>query len=457
MGELFQRTAALDAAFHMHTYARKPVMFVRGSGMRLYDDDGREYLDFASGIGVVNAGHAHPAVAGAVSAQMERLVHVSNLFFVEHRDELAERLVDLFGGGARVFFANSGAEANEGAIKLARRWGTAQRGPACTTIVTAERSFHGRTLATLAATGQPSKQEAFEPLPAGFTHVPLNDLPALDAALTDEVCAVLLEPIQGEGGVFPCTEEYLWGARDLCEARGVLLMLDEVQTGFFRTGTAFAWQDYGVRPDVMTLAKGMANGLPIGALVADQDVADAFQPGDHGSTFGGGPVVCAAALATIDVLEAEHLGENAIRVGEYLRVGLENLAASTGEICEVRGRGLMTGVTLARPVAARVAAAALEGGHLGENAIRVGEYLRVGLENLAASTGEICEVRGRGLMTGVTLARPVAARVAAAALERGAVVLNAGDSILRFLPPLVCNTKEVDTLLSILSVAIGES
>ncbi len=375
-------------------------MFVRGSGMRLYDDDGREYLDFTSGIGVVNLGHAHPAVAAAVSTQMERLVHVSNLYFVEHRSELAERLVGLFGGDARVFFSNSGAEANEGAIKLARRWGKARRGDGCTTIVTAERSFHGRTLATLAATGQPSKQEAFEPLPAGFVHVPLNDLTALDAALTDDVCAVLLEPVQGEGGVFPCSEEYLAGARRLCDERGVLLMFDEVQTGFFRTGPAFAWQGYGVRPDVMTLAKGMANGLPIGAVLAGREVADAFQPGDHGSTFGGGPVVCAAALAAIDSLESEQLGENAVRVGAYLRSGLEALASSTGEITDVRGRGLMVGVTLARPVAGAVAVAAL---------------------------------------------------------EKGVVLLNVGDSILRFLPPLVCNTAEVDTLLGMLSATIGDS
>lgn len=400
MGETFARTTALDAAFHMHTYARKPVMFVRGSGMRLYDDDGREYLDFTSGIGVVNLGHAHPAVAAAVSAQMERLVHVSNLFYVEHRDELAERLVGLFGGDARVFFSNSGAEANEGAIKLARRWGKARHGETCTRIVTAERSFHGRTLATLAATGQPSKQEAFEPLPAGFVHVPLNDLVALAEALTDDVCAVLLEPIQGEGGVFPCTHEYLTGARRLCDERGILLMFDEVQTGFFRTGTAFAWQGYGVRPDVMTLAKGMANGMPIGAVLAQCDVADAFQPGDHGSTFGGGPVVCAAALATID---------------------------------------------------------ALEEGRLGENAERVGAYLREGLEGLAAATGAITEVRGCGLMVGITLSRPVAVAVAASALESGVVMLSVGDSILRFLPPLVCSTAEVDTLLGILSAAIGDS
>lgn len=400
MGEVFERAAALDAAFHMHTYARKPVMFVRGSGMHLYDDEGREYLDFTSGIGVVNLGHTHPAVAAAVSAQMNRLVHVSNLFYVEHRAELAERLVGLFGGDARVFFSNSGAESNEGAIKLARRWGRERHGADCTTIVTAERSFHGRTLATLAATGQPSKQEAFEPLPAGFVHVPLNDLAALDTALTGDVCAVLLEPVQGEGGVFPCTDEYLKGARSLCDERGVLLMFDEVQTGFFRTGTAFAWQGYGVRPDVMTLAKGMANGLPIGALIAGRDVADAFQPGDHGSTFAGGPVVCAAALATTDAL-----------------------------------------VT----------------GNLGDHAEHVGAYLREGLAALASATGEIAEIRGRGLMVGVTLMRPVAVRVAAAALEKGIVLLGSGDSILRFLPPLVCNTAEIDTLLGVLSVAIRES
>ncbi|PKQ20037.1 MAG: acetylornithine transaminase [Actinobacteria bacterium HGW-Actinobacteria-6] len=400
MGELFDTTTALDARVHMPTYARKPVMFVRGEGMRLYDDAGREYLDFIAGIGVVNLGHAHPAVTDAVCEQMSKLVHVSNLFYVEHRDELAERLIGLFGGGAKVFFANSGAEANEGAIKLARRYGKANGGESCTRIISAERSFHGRTLATLAATGQPSKQEAFEPLPSGFTHIPLNDIDALFAEMDQTVCAVLLEPIQGEGGVFECDPAYLSAVRTLCDERGVLLIFDEVQTGFFRTGTPFAWQGYGVKPDIMTLAKGMANGLPIGAVVAIDPVADAFRPGDHGSTFGGGPVVCAAALATIDALEAEHLGANAIAVGTYMREGLSALGVKTGAIIDVRGRGLMVGITLAEPIAARVASEAL---------------------------------------------------------EHGIVALNVGDSVLRFLPPLVCNKAEVDTLLQTLSAALGSS
>jgi acetylornithine/N-succinyldiaminopimelate aminotransferase len=389
MGAQFEHEAALDASVHMHTYARKPVMFVRGEGMRLWDDDGREYLDFVSGIGAVNLGHSHPLVATAVGGQMGKLVHVSNLFYVEHRDELAEDLVALFGGNARVFFSNSGAEANEGAIKLARKWSTTRK-PGATGIVSALGSFHGRTLATLAATGQPSKQESFKPLPEGFAHVPLNDIEALDAAVDKSVCAVLLEPIQGEGGVWPCTPEYLQAARRLCDERGALLILDEVQTGCYRTGPAFAFQGFGIAPDVITLAKSLANGLPIGAVVARADVADAFSPGDHGSTFGGGPVVCAAGRATLAALARERLGENA----------------------EV-----------------------------------VGAYLREGLEAMGARTGHVTDVRGRGLMTGVTLRAPVAADVAAVALERGIVVNSIGLDILRFLPPLVCTTSEVDTLL----------
>lgn len=394
MGTLQAAAEALDAEFHMPTYARKPVMFVRGEGMRLYDDEGREYLDFVAGIGAVNLGHAHPAVAEAVSAQMARLVQVSNLFFVEHRQELAEQLAGLAGGGRKVFFCNSGAEANEGAIKLARRWGRLNKGPTAFEIVSARRSFHGRTLAALAATGQPAKQEAFAPLPPGFFHVPLNEIAALDEAITERTCAVLLEPIQGEGGVYPADPRYLEAAARLCREREALLVLDEVQTGCYRTGPAFAFQSLGLDPDVIAVAKSLANGLPAGAVVARDEVADAFSPGDHGSTFGGGPVICAAARATLDALAAEGLGRNAVRVGEHLRAGLSRLADATGAIAEVRGAGLMNAVELRAPVAAAIVAAAL---------------------------------------------------------ERGLVVLNVGDTTLRFLPPLVCGTDEADALVEGLS------
>ncbi|GAV31592.1 acetylornithine aminotransferase [Coriobacteriaceae bacterium EMTCatB1] len=393
MGAALQRSLELDARYAWPTYARKPVLFVRGSGMRLYDDDGAEYLDFVSGIGVVNLGHAHPAVTRAVRDQVERLVHVSNLYHVEHRAELEQRLCALFGEPSRVFLCNSGTEAVEAAIKVARAWGRRMRGEQCFRIVAAERSFHGRTFGALSATGQASKQQKFEPLLPGFTHVPLNDVAALERAMGPDVCAVLLEPIQGEGGVFPCDPEYLRAARSLCDEHGALLVLDEVQTGMHRTGPLFAHQGYQVRPDVMTLAKALASGLPVGAVVARADVAEVLEPGDHGSTFAGGPVVCAAALATLDALERERLGENATRAGEFLHEAL----------------------------------------------VRFGER-----------SGLVAEVRGRGLMVGATLSRPVAKQVADAALERR-ILLNAiGEEIIRFLPPLVCTESEIDTLIGVL-------
>jgi len=391
MGGYLDTVSALDAEFHMHTYARKPVLFVRGEGMRLTDDDGREYLDFVSGIGAVNLGHSHPAVVEAVREQIGRLTHVSNLYQVEHRAELAREIATLFGVPSRVFFCNSGTEATEGAIKLARRWGSTHRGPKCHRIVTAERSFHGRTLAALAATGQPSKQEAFEPLPSGFTHVPLNDLAALDAAVDERTCAVLLEPVQGEGGVYPCDPEYLAAVRTLCDERDVLLIFDEVQTGLWRCGTPFASHHYGVQPDVAYLAKSLANGLPAGAIVARSEVADAFAPGDHGSTFGGGPVIAAAARACLRALQDEKLGENAVAVGEYLRESLRAFADKSGAVAGIRGIGLM-------------------------NALEFSE--------------------------------PIAAQIAASGLEKGLVLNNIGTHILRILPPLVCGRDEVDTLLT---------
>jgi acetylornithine/N-succinyldiaminopimelate aminotransferase len=398
MGAHFDAAVALDATAIMHTYARKPVMFVRGDGMRLYDDEGREYLDFVSGIGAVNLGHAHPAVAAAMCAQMATLVHVSNLFYVEHRAELAADVASLLGGDWKMFFANSGAEAVEGAIKLARRWATEHK-PGAFKVVTLERSFHGRTLAALAATGQASKQDAFKPLPEGFVHVPANDATALEAAVDETVAAVMIEVVQGEGGVWPLSAEYLSAARRICDDAGALLIADEIQTGFYRTGPAFAHQGFGVVPDVVTVAKALGNGLPIGGFLARGSAADALQPGEHGSTFGGGPAICAAARATLAALAESGLGENAAEAGAYLR---ERLA-------------------------------------------EIGE-----------KTGALSDVRGAGLMIGVTLTRPVAAQITAVALERGLVLNNIGTDILRFLPPLVCGKPEIDTLCSTLTDILAE-
>jgi len=390
----------LDARTILQTYARKPVLFVRGEGMRLYDDTGAEYLDFVSGIGAVNLGHAHPAVTAALAEQAAKLTHVSNLFYVEHRAELAEEVEALLEGDDwRMFFANSGTEAIEGAIKLARRWAGVHK-PGAFKIVTLERSFHGRTLAALAATGQPSKQEAFAPMPEGFVHVPANDIAALRNAVDDTVAAVMVEVVQGEGGVWPLSAEYLSAVREICDAQGALFMADEVQTGFFRTGPAFAHQAFGVVPDVITVAKALGNGLPIGGILARGTAAEALQPGDHGSTFGGGPAICAAARATLAAMSAQELGENAVASGEYLR----------------------------------------------------GELTR-----LAAAHSAITDVRGLGLMVGITLAEPIAADTATIALSRGIVLNNIGTNILRFLPPLVCGKSEIDTLIAILSTILDEA
>ncbi|MGH9182826.1 MAG: aspartate aminotransferase family protein, partial [Acidimicrobiales bacterium] len=275
----------------MPTYPDPPVTFVRGRGTELWDDGGRRYLDFLSGLGVTSLGHAHPAVAGAVAAQARTLLHVSNLYGTEVGPEVARTLDRLLGGGGQVFFSNSGAEANECALKLARRWGGRGRH----VVVSAYGSFHGRTLATLHATGQPARHELFWPLPEGFRHVAWCDLDALAAALGPGVAAVLLEPVLGEGGVWPATREYFEGARRLCDEAGVLLIVDEVQTGLGRTGRWFGFQHFGVRPDVVTVAKALGNGVPVGACWARAEVAAAFHPGDHGTTFGGQPLAAAAA------------------------------------------------------------------------------------------------------------------------------------------------------------------
>ena len=349
----FDELVALDAEHVMGTYGRLPVAFVRGHGTLLFDTTGKRYLDFLSGLAVTSLGHAHPAVAAAIADQAATLLHVSNLYYNDVQPRLAARLDALLGGGGRVFFANSGAEANECAIKLARRHGQTHGGPERYHVVSAYGSFHGRTLTTLAATGQPQKQETFQPLPTGFRQVAFADVDALAAALDERVCAVLLEPVQGEGGVQPSPPGYLEAVRTLCDEREVLLMLDEVQTGLGRTGRWFGFQHAdGVVPDVVTMAKALGNGVPIGACWARADVATALRPGDHATTFGGQPLAARAALAVLDVMQVEDVPARAEHAGARLTRGLEALAP----VRAVRGAGLLLAVELGEGLDAKAVA-----------------------------------------------------------------------------------------------------
>ena len=350
----------LDAQHVMQTYGRTQVAFVRGEGTKLWDSEGKEYLDFVGGIAVTSLGHAHPAVADAIADQARTLLHVSNLYYNDVQPRLAARLDALLGGGGRVFFSNSGAEANECAIKLARRYGQANGGPERFHVVSAWGSFHGRTLTTLAATGQPQKQETFQPLPSGFRQVVFGEVDALAAAMDERVCAVLLEPIQGEGGVQPSPPGYLEAVRALCDEREALLIVDEVQTGLGRTGRWFGFQHAdGVTPDVVTLAKALGNGVPIGACWARADVASAFRPGDHATTYGGQPLAARAALTVLDVMEAENVPDRAARAGSRLTAAL----AAVPGIDAVRGTGLLLAAELtAGHDAAAIAAGCLASG-----------------------------------------------------------------------------------------------
>lgn len=384
--------AEREAASIIQTYGRSPVTFVRGDGCRLYDEDGNDYLDCLSGIAVASVGHANTAVAAAVSRQMTRLVHVSNLYYTVPQVELAERLRAL-SGLDRVFFANCGATANETAIKLARRWGQKTRGPDCYEIVSLLDSFHGRTLAALAATGQPKKQAVFQPLPPGFVQVPANDIDAMAGAVGPQTAAVMVETTQGEGGVLPLDVDYLQALRELCDERDVLLILDDVQAGIGRTGSWFSWQDLGIEPDMATLAKALANGLPIGACLSTERVA-VFDYGDHGTTFGGGPVVTTAALAVLDEIEHRDLLAN----------------------CHQRSRQLVS--------------------------------------RLMAVPG-VTTVRGRGLLLGAVLDSPRAAEVNRAALSNGLLLNNVTADTVRFTPPLVITEDEIDEAASKFEASLG--
>jgi acetylornithine/N-succinyldiaminopimelate aminotransferase len=386
---------ALDAEHVMQTYGRLPVAFVRGAGTKLWDSTGKEYLDFLAGLAVTSLGHAHPEVAAAIAAQASTLLHVSNLYYNDVQPRLGARLDALVGGGGRAFFCNSGAEANECAIKLARRYGQRNGGPERFHIVSAYGSFHGRTLTTLAATGQPQKQETFQPLPTGFRQVEFGDLVALQGAVDERVAAVMLEPVQGEGGVNPASDEYLRAVRQLCDEREALLILDEVQTGLGRTGSWFAFQPSGIRPDIVTIAKALGNGVPIGACWARADVAAAFDAGDHATTFGGQPLAARAALAVLEVMEREDVPQRAARAGARLMSALADLDG----VAAVRGAGLL----------------------------------------IAAELGEGRDARA----------------VAQHCLDLGLVVNAVTPTALRFAPPLLVSDDEIDAAVAIVGKALA--
>lgn len=380
------------------TYNRFPIVLTRGDGCTLHDAKGRTYTDFVAGIAVCNLGHAHPSVAEAVADQARRLVHVSNLYYTMPQIELAEWLVE-HSFADRVFFCNSGAEANEAAIKLARKYFKDRGAPERFRIITMEGSFHGRTMATLSATGQAKIKKGFEPLLDGFDIVPFNDLEAIRGAITGETCAVMLEPIQGEGGVRCPAPEYLEGLRKLCDEEGLLIVFDEVQTGMGRTGKLFAYEHFGMVPDIMTLAKALANGLPMGAMLAKEEVAASFTPGSHASTFGGTPLVSAAALRVVKILLEEGVLRKCEKVGQYFKDRLLELKSKYSFIQEVRGKGLLLGLDLS------------------------------------------CD--------GVSIVK--------ACMERGFLINCTQEHILRFIPPLIIQEAQIDSLIVCLDNVFEET
>jgi predicted acetylornithine/succinylornithine family transaminase len=384
--------------YHTPNYgARAPICLVRGDGMRVWDSDGREYLDFGAGIAVTALGHCHPRVTGAIREASATLLHVSNLYHSAPQIHLAKLLCE-HSFAERVFFCNSGAEANEAAIKMVRKYAKERFASDRWEIVATRNSFHGRTLGALAATGQEKYQHGFEPLVPGFKHVPYNDLRAMERAVDNRTCAIIVEPIQGEGGVHVPDDDYLAGLRKLCDESGALLILDEIQTGVARTGRLWCYEHAGVEPDVMTLAKALANGVPIGAMLTRDEIARALGPGSHASTFGGTPFVASVALATLTTILDEKIPERAARMGRYLMDGLRALAGRHATVREVRGRGLLIGVGLAR------------------------------------AAGPLVD----------------------ACREAGLLVLSAGEQVLRLTPPLIVEERECDRALAIIDAALGK-
>lgn len=382
-----------SGTYLMHTYNRFPIVLKKGRGMKVWNWDGKEYLDFVGGIATNCLGHCHPKVVIAVQKQVQRLIHVSNFYHIEPQIRLARTLVT-HSFADKAFFCNSGAEANEAAIKLARRYFKENLGQNKFEIIAAVNSFHGRTLATLTATGQDKFKIGFDPLLPGIRHVEFNNIEALKNAITKETCAILLEPIQGESGVRMPAPDYLKQVRKLCDDNNVLLILDEVQTGIGRTGKLFAYEHFGITPDIMTLAKGLGGGVPIGAMLATDKVAEAFQPGTHGTTFGGNPLACIAALATLEVV--------------------------------------------------------LEDGFVLDQCKRMGKYLKKRLEELKKDFPEIImEIRGMGLLIGMELVRDCAP-IVTSCMERGMLINCTSGNVLRFMPPLIVTEKEIDSLVDVL-------
>ena len=387
-----EQIAALDAKYYMNTFGHRPdVCFIQGKGTKLYDTDGREYTDFFAGIAVSSLGHGYPSYIKAVKAQLDKLLHISNYYYNEPQALLAQRLVDATCAD-RVFFANSGSEANEGAMKLVRKY-FKERNKNRYEVISLKNSFHGRTLAMVAATGQEKYQKPYEPLPQGFVNIPAGDIELLEAAINHHTAAVLLETIQGEGGIIEMPEGYLKAVQELCQINGLLLVIDEVQTGMGRTGKLFSYEHYGIEPDIFTAAKALGGGIPIGAVLAKESVA-AFSPGDHGTTFGGGPLACAAGLAVMDALQNDGLIEKCAVTGEYFKHKLAELMHRHSCIVDVRGKGLMLGMELAD------------------------------------------HVPGKDIVT--------------AALQRGYVINCAGSNTLRFVPPFIITNSEIDGLCAIL-------
>ncbi len=352
----------LDADYLLPVYARLPVTLVRGQGVKVWDADGKEYIDFLAGIAVNALGHCHPKMVQAIQEQAATLIHTAGYYFTAPVAKLAQKLTGI-SGMDRAFFGNSGAEAVECAIKISRKWGKAHGGANKLGIVAARKSFHGRTMGAVTATGQPKYQEPFLPLVPGFTHIPFNDIDALEAAVTGDTCAVLLEPIQGEGGVYPAHKPFLEAARALCDTHHALLIFDEIQTGIGRTGKWFAYEHYGVTPDILTSAKALGGGFPIGACLARGEAALTLIPGDHGSTYGGNPLACATALAVLNTIDEEHLLANAHAMGAYF-VHRLNEPQFRDKISDIRALGLMIGVELKAPDAKRVLMESLEQGLL---------------------------------------------------------------------------------------------